>query len=354
MWPRLSHHARRPALQPLQPRASASATTSCATSPTPTSCSPTRSCSLSPATTSARRQPARCRARPQPRNAASSSASRPWPAACEFQLGLWMHGYQWINSPHPNYTIEGLTAETHGPYCRDALAALLQGLSRRSAASPSAIHGESGVAEGSYRSGRPSSTAWPRCGRKVEIDMHAKGIDQGMIDVGARPPACPSKVSPKFWAEHMGMPYHQADIRDQEMPQAGTRRPRGLMALSTRLAQLHPLRLRRPAARRPPLRRPAPHLARHPAPAAVGRPAHRRRLLARLPLLRQRRRRNHGAAFLQRPPRLRHRAATARGYADASLAAALGLGEVLSTAYRVWGRMLYNPDADRPIPGAAT
>ena len=25
----------------------------------------------------------------------------------EFQLGLWMHGYQWENSPHPNYTIEG-------------------------------------------------------------------------------------------------------------------------------------------------------------------------------------------------------------------------------------------------------
>jgi hypothetical protein len=44
----------------------------------------------------------------------------------QFQLGLWMHGYQWENSPHPNYTIDGLTAESHGPYCRDALAALLR------------------------------------------------------------------------------------------------------------------------------------------------------------------------------------------------------------------------------------
>ena len=44
----------------------------------------------------------------------------------EFQLGLWMHGYQWANSPKANYTIEGLTAENHGPYCRDALAALLK------------------------------------------------------------------------------------------------------------------------------------------------------------------------------------------------------------------------------------
>jgi hypothetical protein len=29
----------------------------------------------------------------------------------QFQLGLWMHGYQWENSPHPNYAIEGLDAE---------------------------------------------------------------------------------------------------------------------------------------------------------------------------------------------------------------------------------------------------
>ena len=29
------------------------------------------------------------------------------------------------------------------------------------------------------------------------------------------------KISPKFWAEHMGMPYHQADIRELERPKAG-------------------------------------------------------------------------------------------------------------------------------------
>ena len=26
----------------------------------------------------------------------------------QFQLGLWMHGYEWLKSPTPNYTIEGL------------------------------------------------------------------------------------------------------------------------------------------------------------------------------------------------------------------------------------------------------
>ena len=32
----------------------------------------------------------------------------------EFQLGIWMHGYIWKDSPNVNYTIEGLTPETHG------------------------------------------------------------------------------------------------------------------------------------------------------------------------------------------------------------------------------------------------
>jgi hypothetical protein len=63
----------------------------------------------------------------------------------------------------------------------------------------------------------------------LEIDMHAKGIDQKMIDV-ALATGMTVKVSPKFWAEHMGMPYHQTAIREQEMPH-GERT--GLMALST-------------------------------------------------------------------------------------------------------------------------
>ncbi len=147
----------------------------------------------------------------------------------EFQLGIWMHGYVWENSPHPNYTIEGLNAGNHGPYCRDALAALLRacpaitGVTFR-------VHGESGVAEGSYAFWGAVFDGVKRCGRKVEIDMHAKGIDQGMIDL-ALATGMPVKVSPKFWAEHMGMPYHQADIRDQEVPKAG-HRDSGLMAMS--------------------------------------------------------------------------------------------------------------------------
>jgi hypothetical protein len=148
----------------------------------------------------------------------------------QFQLGLWMHGYQWENSLHPNYTIDGLNAENHGPYCRDALTALLRacpaigGVTFR-------IHGESGVSEGSYPFWGTVFDGVKRCGRKVEIDLHAKGIDQGMIDL-ALATGMPVKVSPKFWAEHMGLPYHQSDIRDQEIP-TPDHRDSGLMALST-------------------------------------------------------------------------------------------------------------------------
>ena len=39
-------------------------------------------------------------------------------------------------------------------------------------------------------------------------------------------------VAPKYWAEHLGMPYHQADIRELERPRPG-REGSGLMKLST-------------------------------------------------------------------------------------------------------------------------
>jgi hypothetical protein len=147
----------------------------------------------------------------------------------QFQLGLWMHGYQWQDSPNPNYTIEGLDASNHGPYCRDALTALLRGCPAISGVTLR-IHGESGVAEGSYAFWGAVFDGVRNCGRTVAIDLHAKGIDQQMIDL-ALSTGMPVTVSPKFSAEHMGMPYHQADIREQEVPRTGHRNI-GLMALS--------------------------------------------------------------------------------------------------------------------------
>ena len=139
----------------------------------------------------------------------------------DFQLALWTHAYQWTDSPRAHHHIEGLTPETHAPYCRDALALLLKtcpgirGLTLR-------VHGESGVPEGSYDFWRTLFKGISGAGRPIEIDMHAKGIDQKMIDV-AMETGMPVKISPKYWAEHQGLGYHQAAIRELEMPRESDR-----------------------------------------------------------------------------------------------------------------------------------
>jgi hypothetical protein len=147
----------------------------------------------------------------------------------QFQLGIWMHGYEWLNSPKPNYSVEGLTKETHAAYCRDAVRALLKACPAISGVT-FRVHGESGVTEGSYDFWKTVFSGVASCGRKVEIDMHAKGMDQTMID-SAVDSGMPVNISPKYWAEHMGMPYHQADIRSLEIPRPG-RQGTGLMNLS--------------------------------------------------------------------------------------------------------------------------
>ncbi len=143
----------------------------------------------------------------------------------DFQLGIWTHGYQWPHSPHATYTIEGLTPETHAAYCRDSLAALL-----RSCPAISGVtlrtHGESGVREGSYAFWRTVFEGAAQCGRKVEIDLHTKGLDQKMIEA-ARATSLPLRLSPKYWAEHIGMPYQQAAIRELEMPPYRLDTPQG-------------------------------------------------------------------------------------------------------------------------------
>ena len=148
----------------------------------------------------------------------------------QFQLGLWMHGYDWSSSPHANYRITGLSAENHAPYCRDAVRTLLQACPAISAVT-FRIHGESGVAEGSYDFWRTIFDGVAQCGRTVDIDLHAKGIDQTMID-SALATGLPVNVAPKYWAEHLGMPYCQAEIRELERPRPG-HEGSGLMKLSS-------------------------------------------------------------------------------------------------------------------------
>lgn len=134
----------------------------------------------------------------------------------DFQLGIWTHAYEWTDSPRSAHHIVGLTPENHAAYCRDALALLLKtcpeirGLTLR-------VHGESGIPEGSYDFWRTVFAGVRRADRPIEIDMHAKGVDQTMIGIAVKT-GMPVKLSPKFWAEHMGLAYHQADIRELEVP----------------------------------------------------------------------------------------------------------------------------------------
>ncbi|MFC1765540.1 hypothetical protein ACFL6U_26140 [Planctomycetota bacterium] len=133
----------------------------------------------------------------------------------EFQLQLWSHGKDWSNSDRVNYPIHGLTDENHAPYCRDALEIILKacpgitGITLR-------VHNESGVPHGSEKSfWEIFFQAFPKAGRPIWIDMHGKQITQGQIS-DALATGMPVSVSPKYWGEHQGLAYHQADIRQME------------------------------------------------------------------------------------------------------------------------------------------
>ena len=137
----------------------------------------------------------------------------------DFQLGIWTHAYQWTDSPHSDHHIVGLTPEIHAAYCRDALAAILKACPQISGLTLR-IHGESGIPEGSYSFWQTLFEAISGAGRVIEIDMHAKGLNQVMIDM-AHKTGMPVKTGAKFWAEHLGLGYHQADIRETEYPRKG-------------------------------------------------------------------------------------------------------------------------------------
>lgn len=149
-----------------------------------------------------------------------------------FQLGIWTHAYQWTDSPNAYHQIEGLTPEIHARYCRDALAVILkecpeiQGLTMR-------VHGESGIPEGSYPFWKTLFEAIANCGRQMEIDMHAKGVNDTMIEI-ASATGMPVKLGAKYSAEHQSLGYNQADIRKLEIPHADlTKTEEELFSLSS-------------------------------------------------------------------------------------------------------------------------
>ena len=256
-----------------------------------------------------------------------------------FQLGLWNHGYQYADSPRANFVVTGLTPQNHAAYCRDGLRQLLescpaiQGITLR-------CHSESGVHDG-------GDEFWPtvfdgiaRCGRRVEIDIHAKGIEHKLLDLALKT-GQPVNVSPKYAAEHMGLPYHQTSIREGERfrPVAGREYTAEQKRSFTRYGYGDYLREDR-------------------GYGVFFRmwPATQRMLLWGDPVMAA----GYGrlATFcgslgmeLYEPLSLKGRrgAALAGGretYADVTLRPPGGDWEKYLYTYRVWGRLLYNPDTD--------
>lgn len=134
----------------------------------------------------------------------------------EFQLGLWTQRYDFDNVPGANYTVVGVTDDNLAAYCRDAVTELLRqvpqitGLTFR-------IHVEGGVLEGDYDFWRTVFGGIKSVGRPIEIDMHAKGLDETTLGV-ALETGLPVSASPKYLAEHMGLSYHTSVIREREYP----------------------------------------------------------------------------------------------------------------------------------------
>lgn len=131
-----------------------------------------------------------------------------------FQLGLWNHAYDFLDSPRQRYRITGVDESNHAEYCRAALRELLtqcpdiNGITIR-------VHYEGGIHEPTHEFWGTVFQAVEEIERPVEIDMHSKGADARILDA-ARATKSPFVVSAKYWAEHQGLPYHQAAVRDME------------------------------------------------------------------------------------------------------------------------------------------
>jgi len=141
--------------------------------------------------------------------------------AIKLQFGIWTLAYNWdqgetkYHSPNATYKTDGLTDANHADYCRDALAILLKEVPQISGLT-FRVHEESGVSLGTGSFWEKQFSAVANCGRKVEIDMHAKNMEEKTLYT-ALATNQPVVVSPKFCGEHLGLPYHQSSIRELEM-----------------------------------------------------------------------------------------------------------------------------------------
>lgn len=134
----------------------------------------------------------------------------------DFQLGLWTQRYDFDDAVQADYKIVGATDENFPAYCRDSIAEILKACPEISGITLR-IHIEGGIEEGDYDFWRTYFAGVGAAGRRIDIDLHPKGLDHTMLEV-ARATGNPVTVSPKYIAEHMALPYHTASIRNREYP----------------------------------------------------------------------------------------------------------------------------------------
>ncbi len=133
----------------------------------------------------------------------------------DFGLGLWNHSYRYDpDADTERWPITGLDGSTHATYCRDGLIALLRACPdvRRLTIR---VHFEGGVPEPTHEFWRVVLSGLPLAGRPIELDLHSKGVSVELLDI-ATGLGVPLTLSTKYWAEHLGLPYHQASIREKE------------------------------------------------------------------------------------------------------------------------------------------
>lgn len=132
-----------------------------------------------------------------------------------FQLGLWNHAYDFGYDSKHWYPILGISPEIHADYSAAAVKLLLERIPEIEGVT-FRVHHEGGVHEEGHEIfwGRVFE-AISSVGRPIEVDMHAKGVDEALLDAAAQP-NIRTTISAKWWAEHMGLSYHQASIRQRE------------------------------------------------------------------------------------------------------------------------------------------
>jgi hypothetical protein len=136
----------------------------------------------------------------------------------DFQVGFWTSNCTYTA---PNHVVQGLAttngSSLHATYCRDALSAILTACPNITGVT-FRVHSESGVPQDDFTFWQTvfgAFTPFVNAGRALELDLHAKNCSQGYIDAAVASRATVN-VSPKKLAEHMGLPYHSAWIRGSE------------------------------------------------------------------------------------------------------------------------------------------